>query len=360
VAGVTGALPSPEFWAGRRVLVTGHTGFKGAWLSLWLRAMGAEATGLSLASEPGSLGAALGIEDLFPSLEVDIRQRQALAAAVASIRPELVLHLAAQSLVRRSYRDPVETFATNVMGTAHLLEAVRAAPEVRGVLVVTSDKCYENRDWAWPYREIDPLGGHDPYSASKAGTELVAAAWRRSFLAGQGVALATARAGNVIGGGDQASDRLVPDCIRAFASGLPVPIRNPASTRPWQHVLDPLCGYLVLAERLHAGEPVADAWNFGPGPEGVRPVRDVVEALAELWGEGAGWTADAGDHPREAGLLAVDSSLARARLGWRPRLPFPAALRMTARWYKRHAQGADPRRLMEDDIAAFTAGDLPC
>ena len=356
LAVLTGALPRAERWAGRRVLLTGHTGFKGAWLALWLRRLGAEVAGLALAPEPGSLGAALEIERIVPTTIADISDPEVVPRVVAATRPELILHLAAQALVRCSYAEPIATLAVNVMGTAHVLEAARSA-SVRAVLVVTTDKCYENREWVWPYREDEALGGHDPYSASKAAAELVTAAWRRSFLAASGVAVASARAGNVVGGGDWAADRLVPDCIRAFLGGEQVRIRNPHATRPWQHVLDPLCGYLLLAERLLDGTD-AEAWNFGPGPDEVGTVAEVVGMLAEAWGEGAGWVADAGPHPHEAGLLAVDAAKARARLAWRPRLPLAAALRQTATWYRRHRDGAAARQLIEDEIAAYEA--TPC
>ncbi len=356
LAGLAGALPRPAAWAGRRVFLTGHTGFKGGWLALWLQRLGASVSGLSLAAEPGSLGQALGIARLMPSVTADIRDAAGLRRAMAAAAPEVVFHLAAQALVRLSYADPLGTLATNVMGTAHLLDAVRTTPSVRAVVIVTTDKCYENREWPWPYRETDALGGHDPYSASKAAAELVTAAWRRSFLAERGVAVASVRAGNVVGGGDWADDRLVPDCIRAFAAGQPVRIRNPAATRPWQHVLDPLCGYLLLAERLLGEQDAAQAWNFGPGPDDVRPVADVVGHLAEAWGDGAAWAAAPGEHPHEAGLLAVDAALARARLGWRPRLPLAMALRQTAGWYKRQRAGEDPHRLILAEIAAYAEG----
>lgn len=349
MANLTG--PSAAAWAGRRVFLTGHTGFKGGWLALWLQRLGAEVTGFSLAPEPASLGEALDIERRMPSVRGDIRDAPALRAALLDAAPEIVFHLAAQPLVRASYADPVGTLQVNVLGTAHLLEAVRAAPSVRAVVVVTTDKCYENREWAWPYRESDRLGGHDPYSSSKAGTELVAASWRRSFLASAGVAVATVRAGNVIGGGDWAANRLVPDCVRAFSAGQPALIRNPAATRPWQHVLDPLNGYLLLAERLmEHGQNYAQAWNFGPGVDDVRPVCDVVRLMAEAWGGGATWEIEGGTHPHEAGLLAVDASLARARLGWQPRLPLPEALAWTARWYQRYLGGQDAASLVLADL----------
>ncbi|OZB38510.1 MAG: CDP-glucose 4,6-dehydratase [Acidiphilium sp. 34-60-192] len=345
-----GALPQPAVWAGQSVFLTGHTGFKGSWLMAWLEQMGAAVTGFSLPPDTGSLGDRLGHGKAGLG---DIRNASALKAAMQKASPLVVLHLAAQALVRHSYVDPLATFATNVMGTAHLLEAVRATPSVQAVVVITTDKCYENREWPWPYRETDALGGHDPYSASKAGSELVTSCWRRSFLAASDVAVASARAGNVIGGGDWSPDRLVPDCVQAFAAGSIVQIRNPRATRPWQHVLDPLCGYLLLAERLLAGEPVAEAWNFGPGMDDVRPVSEVVRILAECWGEDADWAIDGGDHPHEAGLLAVDAAQARVRLGWRPRLPLAEGLRMTAQWYQRHRAGEDARRLVLEDLEHY-------
>lgn len=349
-----GVLPASAAWRGRRVLVTGHTGFKGGWLACWLQHLGADVSGLSLGTEPASLGAALAIESRIPSVQQDIRDAAGLCSAVSQARPEVVFHLAAQALVRRSYSDPLETWQTNVLGTANLLEAVRRAGSVRAVVVVTSDKCYENREWPWPYRETDALGGHDPYSASKAAAELVVACWRRSFLAAQGMAVASVRAGNVIGGGDWSTDRLVPDCMRAFAAGDAVRIRNPTATRPWQHVLDPLCGYLLLAERLLAGGDFAGAWNFGPAPDEVRPVSEVVRLLAEAWGPAARWVSDPGPHPHEAGQLSVDAALARSRLGWESRLRLSEALRRTVCWYRRQRSGDDAHRLILADIERYS------
>jgi len=349
--------PAPEFWRGKKVLVTGHSGFKGSWLMLWLDALGAVPCGLSLAPETEpSLCVLAGLNARFGNVVGDIREPATVAAAMAQAAPDIVLHLAAQTLVRRSYDEPALTFDTNVMGTVHVLEAVRRCPSVRAVLVVTSDKCYENNEWSWPYRENDPLGGYDPYSASKGCTEIVAAAWRRSFLARAEapVMLASARAGNVIGGGDWAADRLVPDCVRALGRGEPVRIRNPHATRPWQHVLEPLSGYLLLTERLwQDGAAVAEGWNFGPSPEDAIPVAEVVGQVVERWGDGARWELMGGDHPHEAGFLSVDASKARGRLGWRPRLDVGEALDWTVDWYKRLAGGEDAAALVREQIARY-------
>jgi CDP-glucose 4,6-dehydratase len=353
--------PSQAFWANQRVLVTGHTGFKGAWLSLWLQRLGARVTGFALEPETTpNLSALVSLGTRIDSVVGDIRDLHALNAVYARVRPQVVFHLAAQSLVRPSYNDPVATYATNVMGTIHVMEGARHSPDMKAVVVVTSDKCYENREWWWPYREDDAMGGHDPYSSSKACAELATSAWRRSFFRGTSgrapVGIASARAGNVIGGGDWAVDRLVPDCIRAFAAGSPVVIRRPESVRPWQHVLDPLAGYLMLAERLCThpadfGEP----WNFGPVEDEARPVRWVVSRLSELWADGAGWTLESGEQPHEAGLLQVDASKARARLRWRPRLGLDEALRWTVDWYQRARQGEDAARLTLEQIDRFAS-----
>lgn len=353
--------PSPEFWRGRRVLLTGHTGFKGAWLMHWLRLLGADVAGLALApaTEP-NLAAMSGLVDPEISILVDIRDGAAVEAATERYQPEIVLHLAAQALVRRSYRDPLESFATNVMGTLNVLAAASRCIATRAVLVVTTDKCYENREWLWAYRENEPLGGRDPYSASKACTEIATAAWRSSlpdmmqYDRTAPLAIASARAGNVFGGGDWAEDRLVPDFFRTVAQGGTLAIRNPGAQRPWQHVLEPLAGYLLLAERLFDGE-VQEAWNFGPDPVDVIPVGDVVARLTELV-PGSTWECSGdGRQPHEAGLLALDSAKARARLGWRPRLPIGTALEWTAQWYQRVAAGEDPAALVHDQIAQYTA-----
>jgi CDP-glucose 4,6-dehydratase len=334
---------TPGFWAGRAVLVTGHTGFKGSWLCWWLRLLGAKVAGFALdpPSTP-SLYAASGLATEIASIRGDVRDGAALAAAFEAHRPEVVFHLAAQALVRESYRRPAETFTTNVGGTVQCLEAARACAAVRAMVIVTTDKCYRGRPRPGGFREDDELGGEDPYAASKACAELATGAYRASFFAPRaGAALvASARAGNVIGGGDWAAERLVPDAARAFAAGRAVEVRHPEATRPWQHVLEPLHGYLVLAERLHAGRAeAAAAWNFGPGAPDARPAAWVVEQLARRWGDGAGWRRDEGAHPPEAPELALDSGKARAALGWRPVLAVEQALDWTVEGYKAFAAG---------------------
>lgn len=321
-------------YSGRRVLLTGHTGFKGSWLALWLQALGAEVHGIALPPETSpSHWELLGLD--MDSRYLEIRDPHAVRDAVADIRPEVVLHLAAQPLVRRSYRSPLQTWETNVMGTAHVLEACRQAGGVAALVVVTTDKCYENREWVWGYRETDPLGGYDPYSASKAGAELVAASYRRAFFsAPEAPLLATARAGNVIGGGDWSEDRLIPDLMRAIASGQPLAIRSPEATRPWQHVLECLAGYLALGQRLLAGDSsCAEAWNFGPGPEGNFAVRDVLEALRRSWPQ-LSWVCHDQPRPHEATLLQLECSKARFHLGWQPAWSFEEGLAATAEWYR--------------------------
>jgi CDP-glucose 4,6-dehydratase len=320
-------------YRGRRVLLTGHTGFKGSWLALWLQELGADVSGIALppATAPNHWDLlALDMDDR----RLDIRDADAFASAVREIRPEIVFHLAAQPLVRRSYRDPLETWSTNVMGTASVLEACRQCDSVCAIVAVTTDKCYENQEWAWGYRENDRLGGHDPYSASKAGAELVVASYRKAFFGGAGAPLlATARAGNVIGGGDWSEDRLIPDLVRAIGNRASLEIRSPGATRPWQHVLESLSGYLQLGQRLLQGEAAfAKAWNFGPAPEGNRSVAEVLEILGKFWPE-LHWHRTGQSQPHEATLLYLDSAMANAELKWRPVWSLEEALAATASWY---------------------------
>jgi len=346
---------NPGFWQGRRVLLTGHTGFKGSWLALWLQDLGAELTGLALppAGERNLFTLARVVQGM-RSVIGDIRDGALVREVVAEARPEVVLHLAAQALVQDSYERPVDTYAVNVMGTVHVLEAVRQCGGVRAVVNVTTDKCYQNRGQVPPYREDDPLGGHDPYSSSKACAELVSTSYRLSFLAAQGAALATARAGNVIGGGDWARNRLVPDLLDAFGRGETALLRNPHAVRPWQHVMEPLRGYLMLAERLHAeGAPFAQAWNFGPLPDDAVPVEAVARQLAESWGAQASFRAQPAAGGHEAALLMLDVNKAREGLGWQPRLPLAAALKLTAQWERRRLAGADARSLCLEQLRAY-------
>lgn len=342
----TGSV-DPSFWRGKRVFLTGHTGFKGGWLSLWLQKLGAELQGFALPPDgEHALFTEARVAQGMTSTFGDIRDLSVLQSALVAFQPEIVIHMAAQPLVRLSYAQPVETYATNVMGTVHLLEAARHAPSVRAVVNVTTDKCYENHEWVWGYREDEPMGGHDPYSNSKGCSELVSSAYRRSFFAQGGLALATARAGNVIGGGDWAVDRLLPDLLRAFEKSAPVVIRNPRSIRPWQHVLEPLSGYLVLAQRLwYEGSAFAEGWNFGPCDEDARPVQWIVEQLVEYWGEGASWQLDDSEHPHEANFLKLDISKARARLGWQPRWRLAEALQHIVTWHRAWLAGDDVRAL---------------
>jgi len=344
------------FWKSRKVFLTGHTGFKGSWLALWLLSMGADLCGYALdpPTDP-SLYRLLDLEGRLKSVRGDIRDLLVLESTLRDFEPEVVIHMAAQPLVRLSYESPVETYAVNVLGTVHLLDAVRRTPSVRAVVVVTSDKCYENQEWQSAYREYEPMGGHDPYSSSKGCAELVTAAYRRSFFQdGSSVCVASARAGNVIGGGDWAVDRLVPDIVRAFSAGEPVIIRNPEAVRPWQHVLEPLAGYLTLAERLVVDGPkFAEAWNFGPADSDARPVSYLVSELARLWGGTASWHSISQEKLYEAHLLRLDSAKAHGELGWSPRWSLDEALVRTIEWYKIFYSGQDIRGCSLSQIQEF-------
>jgi len=350
-----GLMAHPDFWKRRRVLVTGHTGFKGGWLTLWLAMMGARVAGIALAPpSSASLFDVAGIGRVCDSHLVDIRDADALRTAVDQIAPEVVFHCAAQPLVRLSYADPLGTWMTNVMGTIHLMQALRAQTDLGALVVVTSDKCYENREVGLAFREGDALGGLDPYSSSKGATEIAVASWRHSFFREHKACVATVRAGNVIGGGDWAADRLVPDILQAFGAGHPALIRNPHAIRPWQHVLEPLCGYLTLAERLHTdGQAFAEAFNFGPHSDDARPVEWIVERMAQQWQDGASWQQDGGVHPHEAHYLKLDASRAHADLHWTPRLNLETALQWLVQWYRSHHSGADMQSFTLDQIAAY-------
>lgn len=347
-----------EHWRGRRVFITGHTGFKGSWLALWLADLGAEVTGYSLAppTEPSLFEQADVASLIHHDIRGDVRDLIAMRAAVVESQPEIVFHLAAQPLVRYSYDEPVETYATNVMGTVHLLEACRAVESVRGIICITSDKCYENREWVWPYRENDAMGGHDPYSSSKGAAELVIAAYRRSFFEAPGApGIASVRAGNVIGGGDWAADRLIPDIIRALEAGKRPMIRSPDSIRPWQHVLEALGGYLIIAERLlDCDRTVATAWNFGPAEEDTKPVSWMVERMLAVWGA-SGWDCPEGEQPHEAKLLKLDCSKARTELGWRPAMGLDDALAKVVDWHRQLAEGGNARDICFGQIAQYWA-----
>ena len=348
------------FWSDKRVFLTGHTGFKGGWLALWLAEMGAEVYGYALkpSTEPNFFTAVNVQTHLASNTIADIRDGQALTLAMQEAKPDIVLHLAAQPLVRYSYLAPMETYAVNVMGTVNLLESVRLTPSVRAVVNVTTDKCYENREWVWPYRENEAMGGSDPYSSSKACSELVTAAYRRSFLDSAGVSLASARAGNVIGGGDWAVDRLVPDILRALDVGRPIAVRSPFATRPWQHVLEPISGYLILAEKLYEeGAVFADAWNFGPEDADTKSVKWIVEYLCNEV-PGATWRSNPAPKQHEANLLKLDSSKAKAELGWCPRWNLQMALDKTLQWHQTWKMGLDmaPLTMQQIQQYGFTLG----
>lgn len=353
-------MPNREFWKRRRVFLTGHTGFKGSWLCLWLRMLGAEVTGYALEppTEPNLFGQAK-IDSLVRSIRGDIRDAAGLQRAIAECRPEVIIHMAAQTVVRRGYDDPVETYSSNVMGTVHLFEAVRQLKMACVIVNVTSDKCYDNREWIWGYRESDVIGGRDPYSNSKGCAELVTSAYRESYFPPEqvdrhGVAIATARAGNVVGGGDWTAHQLIPDLMRSFLAGKACLIRNPMAIRPWQFVLEPLRGYLVLAEHLaEAPSRFASAWNFGPADQDAKPVAWIADELVRLWGKPASWTRDSAHHPHEAYMLKLDASKAHADLHWHPVMPLPVALDWIVAWYRGFENGDDLRSVCEFQIGRY-------
>ncbi len=347
------------FWAGKNVLLTGHTGFKGSWLSLWLQQLGANVTGLALDPPTNpSLFEAAKVAEGMTSIIGDIRDLATVKKAFSRCKPEIVIHMAAQSLVLHSYENPVETYETNLMGTVHILEACRQFDSVNSAVMITTDKCYENKEWLWPYRENEAMGGHDPYSSSKGCCELVISAYRSSFFSDerQNTAIASARAGNVIGGGDWADNRLIPDFMQCIMKGERVTIRSPNSIRPWQHVLEPLRGYLTLAEKLwENGEKYSDGWNFGPNQSDAREVQWIVNHIAKLWGQGASWQLDTETHPHEAAYLKLDCSRAHTLLAWEPHISLPTTLEWIVEWYKQYQQKSDMRKVSMQEIARYQA-----
>ena len=349
-----------EFWNGKKILITGHTGFKGSWLAFWLKLLGAEVGGYSLAPETSpNLFENLQLENQINSVIGDIRDLPEFEQTVRAFQPEIIFHLAAQSLVRKSYREPLETYTTNVIGTVNVLEAVRRADSVKAVVVVTTDKVYENKEWLWAYRENERLGGFDPYSNSKACAELAVAAYRNSFFATGDCLIATARAGNVIGGGDWSEDRLLPDVFRSLIFGESLKIRYPFAVRPWQHVLEPLAGYLTLAERLYNGEKnCAEAWNFGPSDEDSKPVGWILEEIKRVWNEPVNWRIGTEKQPHEANLLKLDSIKARTELKWSPKLNINDAVKLTAEWYRGYKNKTDLIDLTKNQIEFYQAKNL--
>ncbi len=344
-----------EFWRGKRVLVTGHTGFKGSWLVLWLQRLGAQVTGISLSPNtiPNLFNLAK-IKELCDSHYCDIGKIKPLTALVRSAQPEVIFHLAAQSLVRQGYQEPVKTFGTNIMGTAHVLDTVRGLGSVKTIVMVTTDKVYQNNDWHWPFREDDPLGGYDPYSASKAASEIVITSFRDAFLSEQGVAVASARAGNVIGGGDWSQDRLIPDAVRAWQTGATLNIRRPQAIRPWQHVLEPLAGYLTLAKKLWDQPRLSGAYNFGPHTHEATTVRELVRLAQQAYGSGELRFGDGNEGPHESDWLALETAKTRVDLGHQPKWSLAETVRRTMNWYRAQYTGADARELCLTDIADYS------
>jgi len=346
---------NPLFWKNRRVLITGHTGFKGGWLRLWLGTLGARVSGLSLApaTKPNLFELANVSDGLEHNKIIDLRDQKDVHNTLNIIEPEIIFHLAAQPLVRQSYHDPIETYETNIMGLVHLYEAIRQTPSIKTMINITTDKCYENKEWDWGYRENDPLGGRDPYSSSKSCAEIISQAYRASFFNDSSISLATARAGNVLGGGDWAEDRLVPDILSAIAEGSQPRIRYPQATRPWQHVLDPLSGYLLLAERLHEDASLSGAWNFGPYDKDNLNVAQITELLLELYDSNLGWASDQADQPHEAHFLKLDCSKAANQLDWHPRWSCRQALSAVVSWHKNYLAGENPAKLCRNQITLF-------
>jgi len=344
-----------SFWKNKRVFLTGHTGFKGGWLSLWLSHLGADVKGYALAAATKpSLFEVAGVGDVVESEIGDICNLEQLRSSMIDFNPDILIHMAAQPLVRLSYKDPVETYDTNVMGTVKVLEAARSCPDLKAIVSVTTDKCYENKEWEWGYREDEPMGGFDPYSSSKGCAELVTAAYRRSFMQEQGVGLASARAGNVIGGGDWSEDRLIPDILSAFEKGESVIIRNPQSTRPWQHVLEPLSGYLVLAQKMYESPQVyAEGWNFGPQDSDAKSVGWILDQMVLKWGFDASWKLDDGSHPHEAGCLKLDISKARSRLGWQPAWHLEKTLEKIVVWHQFWMNKEDMKAVCCNEITQY-------
>ena len=357
IMGISKGVVDPSFWKGKKVFLTGHTGFKGAWLSLWLQKMGAIIKGYSLdVNTKPALFAQANVAAEMESEIGDIRNLEQLTESMVSFSPDILIHMAAQPLVRLSYQEPVDTYTTNVIGTVNVLEAARKCSNLKAIVSVTTDKCYENKEWEWGYRENEPMGGHDPYSSSKGCAELVTTAYRRSFFSsGDTASLASARAGNVIGGGDWAEDRLIPDILRAFEKSEPVVIRNPLSTRPWQHVLEPLSGYLVLAQELFLnGDNFAEGWNFGPKDEDCKPVSWILDTMVTYWGNNASWSLDKNNNPHEAGFLKLDCSKASNRLKWNPKWNLELTLKSIVDWHKLYTNGGDIKKQCLKEINIYS------